>query len=145
LSRRKKRIFLIFGSASAVLVVMALIAYLEPFAPRYKGRTVIQWLDVIATNEERETSAFDVKAFGTNALPSLIAPNKLPFWRPNGYPIQRQPKAKCLSRIITLTWKESSQAPCKGCSPKWGRRALPTAIPIRLAHPFPDVLVSRYY
>jgi hypothetical protein len=78
----RKRLILTIGSAAIVLVVVRLIVGLEPFAPRYQGKTVNQWLAFYAASEGSEVPTDDViQAFGTNALPILISAETRPLWR----------------------------------------------------------------
>jgi hypothetical protein len=81
LSSRKKRIFLILGLACAVLILAFFIAHLEPFAPRYKGKTVNHWLTFYVQESEKSgETKFPVDdiitEFGTNALPVLTENTK---------------------------------------------------------------------
>jgi hypothetical protein len=76
---RKRRIILILGSVFAVLVLVVAIAHLEPFAPRYQGRTVDEWLAFYAENKEEPEKAV-IRSFGTNALPTLLTAKEAPFW-----------------------------------------------------------------
>jgi hypothetical protein len=74
-----KRWVLSIVSICAILVGIGIILHLEPFAPRYQGRTENQWLDFWAAGGRSEGT--DVrKAFGVNALPTLVKTTQKPFW-----------------------------------------------------------------
>jgi hypothetical protein len=77
---RRKKLVLVFGSAGGVLALIAMVVFFEPFAPRYQGHTVNQWLDVFAAKEGGWAEAHVVNGFGTNALPTLMQATKGPFW-----------------------------------------------------------------
>jgi hypothetical protein len=84
-STHKKRILLSVGAFSAALMLAGFIIHREPFAARYKGKTVNQWLSFYV--EEAENSGGSkcptddvISEFGTNALPVLTENNKLPYW-----------------------------------------------------------------
>jgi hypothetical protein len=76
----KRRLILLVGSVIALLVLVSFLVYLEPFAQRYQGRTVNQWLDFYAVKDKGPDKEV-VQAFGTNALPALTLGVKVPFWR----------------------------------------------------------------
>jgi hypothetical protein len=103
---------LIFASAALLLALMVTIVRFEPFAPRYQGQTVNQWLDFyVEYSGHADKEVID--GFGTNALSALIAANKPPFWlKPTSFfasrfrtiPVKRAQR-KALSKIaIARFW-----------------------------------------
>jgi hypothetical protein len=68
--RRKK--YLVSAFAAAVLISALMIgAQIEPFAPRYDGKTVRKWIPELAADQPLSNRM--IKAFGLNAVPYLTA------------------------------------------------------------------------
>jgi hypothetical protein len=85
---RRKQLVLLIGLVSAVLVLIGLVVYFEPFATRYEGKTVNGWIDELGDTYHRfkvsgaTISPNDdvVAYFGAKAVKTLILPSKPPFW-----------------------------------------------------------------
>jgi hypothetical protein len=76
---RRKKFFLIFGSAGGVLALIGMVVVFEPFATRYKGKTVNQWVNYYS-GRFAGPDAEIIGAFGTNALSTLISRKDPPLW-----------------------------------------------------------------
>jgi hypothetical protein len=78
----RKRIAWLLGSTLSAVVLVGFMLHLEPFAPRYKGRTVGQWLDFYSRSKNFpiDPSLEVIAAFGTNAFKPLIKTKPLPAW-----------------------------------------------------------------
>jgi hypothetical protein len=76
---RRKKFFFIFGSAGGVLALVGMVVFFEPFAPRYKGKTVNQWVNYYS-GRFAGPDAEIIAAFGTNALSTLISRKDPPLW-----------------------------------------------------------------
>jgi hypothetical protein len=82
--KSRKKLILISSSGSLVVFLILAIVHQEPFAPRYKGKTVDQWLAFYAhesvERDETFTATEDVvKGFETNALTVLTRNSKPPY------------------------------------------------------------------
>src|SRR5688572_5679274 len=68
----RKRIF-VAAQCTAAFVIIAFLSVLEPFAPRFQGKTVHQWLlhhqDEIPSAPRLSSEMID--HFGSSALPAL--------------------------------------------------------------------------
>jgi hypothetical protein len=114
---RRRKIILIIGSICAVLLVVGGIARLEPFAPRYMGKTVNQWLTLFvqASGHGLIQSPHEdvIKAFGTNALPVLTKNSKLPNWFKTGFrligAIDSRLKMDLIGRFLRKPLREASE------------------------------------
>src|SRR5688572_8738661 len=88
----KTRTIAIVGLALALAVLTGVVAYFEPFASRFEGKTVNQWLDYHSKNTPPHIH-IDVKVidgFGTNAFKSLLDNRNIPFWLKSYRKIHRQ-------------------------------------------------------
>src|SRR5687768_5846080 len=68
-----------FFALALVLAVPGIITYFEPFAPRYEGKTVKQWVNFysqLETDPENDV----IQAFGTNSLKTLILFEQPSLW-----------------------------------------------------------------
>jgi hypothetical protein len=79
-SPKKRWVLLILAVSAVLAVLVGFVVHLEPFAPRYQGRTVNQWLDFQAAQRRGFPGTDVISAFGTNALPTLLKATESPFW-----------------------------------------------------------------
>jgi hypothetical protein len=64
---------LIFASTAFVLLLIGTIVFFQPFARRFEGKTVNQWLNYYSVNAGRPDAEV-IAAFGTNAFPHWSLP-----------------------------------------------------------------------
>jgi hypothetical protein len=93
-------------SASAVLVLIGVAILFEPFAPRYQGRTVDQWLNFGAAEGEFHLGTNIISAFGPNALPTLLKATRERFWLRRVCRWSETVKADSLKRLLYKTSRQ---------------------------------------
>jgi hypothetical protein len=105
---RTRILLLILGSVFAALVLAGAIAHLEPFAQRYEGKTVNQWLNYRVETDVIPWQA--IIAFGTNALPALIAEKDDSFWQGPARRFNDRFEISVLSNLLSRAFQKEIYA-----------------------------------